>query len=177
MSRGRRHDSELSRALNRELGMIGTQAVLLNQAIAERLHLHPTEVEVLDLLGRDGPLTAGQVAEVTGLTSGAASRLIDRLERAGYVRRAPNPKDRRSVLVMPIVESISRDLAPLYTPLEGALSALYARYDPAQLALIADFLSQVNAVSRAHIARLRAGPLTRPACRRRDRRRTPGWAR
>jgi len=143
--------------------MIGTQAVLLNQAIAERLHLHPTEVEVLDLLGRAGPLTAGQVTEVTGLTSGAASRLIDRLERAGYVRRAPNPKDRRSVLVMPMRELISRDLAPLYAPLESALSALYERYDPEQLALITDFLSRVNAVSRAHIDRLRAGsPTHRP---------------
>lgn len=156
MSRGRQRDGDLSRALNRELGMIGTQAVLLNQAIAERLHLHPTEVEVIDWLGRAGPLTAGQVAEVTGLTSGATTRLIDRLQRAGYVWRAPNPEDRRSVLVIPNDELIRRDLAPLFAPLEGALSALYAHYDPAQLALVVDFLSRVNAVIRAHIARLRA---------------------
>ncbi|HEX6971270.1 MAG TPA: MarR family transcriptional regulator [Limnochordia bacterium] len=158
MSTERPIPAKLARALHRELGTIGTQSVLLNQAIADRLGLYPTEVEVLDLLSRAGSLTAGDVARVTGLTSGAASRLIDRLERAGYARRAPHPQDRRSVLVMPVAESIGRELVPLVAPLEQALSACYGRYDEAQLGLIVEFLSRVNAITREHIARLRSRP-------------------
>lgn len=156
MSRANSRSPGLASSLDRELGTIGTQSVLLSQAVAERLGLHPTEVEVLDLLGRAGPLTAGQVAEVTGLTTGAATRLIDRLERAGYVRRAPNPHDRRSVLVVPIGELLARDVAPLYEPLERALATLYARYSDDQLALILDFVSSANTAIREHIARLRS---------------------
>src|SRR5262249_10199284 len=137
-------------ALDRELGTIGTQAVLLSQAVADRLGLYATDVEVLDLLGRAGPLAAGQLAEVTGLTSGAVTRLIDRLERAGYVRRAPNPPDRRSVLIVPVAERLAHDITPLYAALEQALSGVYASYTEDQLVLVQDFIGRVNAVAREH---------------------------
>jgi DNA-binding MarR family transcriptional regulator len=154
--------ADLRRALDRELGTLGTQAVLLSQAVAERLGLHPTDVEVLDLLNRGGPLTPGRLAELTGLTTGAVTRLIDRLERAGYVRRASNPHDRRSLVVEPVAERLARDLAPLYDSLEKALEELYTSFSEGQLALVRDFTGRVNAAVRAHIARLRprtrAGP-------------------
>jgi len=155
MSRGEATPDAVTAALDRELGTIGTQSVLLSQAVADRLGLHPTDVEVLDLLGRGGPRTAGQLGAVTGLTSGAVTRLIDRLERAGYVRRAPHPRDRRSVLIAPVPERLARDVAPLYSALEQALTGLRADYTGEQLALMGDFLGRVNAAVRDHIARLR----------------------
>ena len=156
MSRGESPRAALHAALDRELGTIGTQSVLLSQAVADQLGLSATDVEVLDLLGRAGPLAAGQLAEVTGLTSGAVTRLIDRLERAGYVQRTPHPQDRRSVLIVPVAERLAHDVAPLYRALEQALARLYAGYTEDQLALIRDFIGRVNAVAREHIARLRS---------------------
>lgn len=156
MSSGGDERARLANVLDRELGTIGTQAVLLSQVVADRLGLHARDVEVLDILSRGGARTAGELAELSGLTTGALTRLIDRLERAGYVRREPNPRDRRSVLVVPIGERLARDMAPLYAPLERDLTELYARYSEEELSLLADFFGRVNAAVREHIARLRA---------------------
>jgi DNA-binding MarR family transcriptional regulator len=76
-----------------------TGLVLNSQISAEAAGLGPTDFYTLSLLGTAGPLTAGQVADRTGLTTGAVTRLIDRLERAGHVRRVPDPVDRRRVHV------------------------------------------------------------------------------
>ena len=76
-----------------------TGLVLTSQISAEAAGLGPTDFYTLNLLGAAGPLTAGQVADRTGLTTGAVTRLIDRLERAGHVRRVPDPIDRRRVHV------------------------------------------------------------------------------
>ena len=59
-------------------------------------------------------MTAGRLAELTGLTTGAITGLVDRLERRGYARREPHPTDRRSVIVQPLIENAERDLAPSY---------------------------------------------------------------
>ncbi|MGI5426717.1 MarR family winged helix-turn-helix transcriptional regulator [Streptomyces sp. CA-179760] len=73
---------------------------LFNQALAERLGLHPTDLQCVSLLGLEpGPHTTGEIAKLTGLTSGSATRLVDRLEKAGLVERRPGVDDRRKVLV------------------------------------------------------------------------------
>ena len=76
-----------------------TGLMLNSQVGADAAGLGPTDVYTLNLLGTVGPLTAGQLADRTGLTTGAVTRLIDRLERAGHVRRLPDPVDRRRVHV------------------------------------------------------------------------------
>ncbi|MGH2460296.1 MAG: MarR family winged helix-turn-helix transcriptional regulator, partial [Chloroflexota bacterium] len=80
--------NETGNLLGRELS---TAVVLFHEAIAERLGMSATEWKCLDVLGRAGPITARELAEQTGLTTGAITGLVDRLERAGYVRRVPNP--------------------------------------------------------------------------------------
>ncbi|MEK8107134.1 MarR family transcriptional regulator [Micromonospora sp. M12] len=87
---------ELSMASRRYLAAY----VLFNQAIADHLGLHPTDVQFLSLLSAaPAPPTVREIADMTGLTTGSATRLVDRLERGGYVRRTPDQKDRRRVLV------------------------------------------------------------------------------
>ena len=76
--------------------------------------MNPTDLESLDILARHGPMTAGRLAEMTGLTTGAITGLVDRLERRGYARREPHPTDRRSVIVQPLIENAERDLGPSY---------------------------------------------------------------
>lgn len=77
-----------------------TRSTLLHQhVIAEAMGLHVTDAECIDFLQEMGPSTAGDLARATRLTTGAITNVIDRLERAGYVKRSADPKDRRKVIV------------------------------------------------------------------------------
>src|SRR5437879_12376213 len=93
-----------------------TQNAFLSNAIAERLDVTSNELEVLGTLVARGPLSAGDLAKRTGLTSGAVTRLIDRLVERGSVRRLADPEDRRRVLVE-ITPAALRACAPFYDPI------------------------------------------------------------
>src|SRR5215203_7474527 len=73
--------------------------VLFHHAVAERLGLGPTDHKCLDLLRERGPMTGSALAAITGLTSGAITGVVARLERAGYVRREPDPSDGRRLIL------------------------------------------------------------------------------
>src|ERR671933_1184232 len=70
-----------------------------DQAVADALGINRTDMRCTDVLEREGPVTAGRLAEATGLTTGAITTVIDRLERGGFARRLRDPDDRRRVLV------------------------------------------------------------------------------
>jgi DNA-binding MarR family transcriptional regulator len=148
--------AELLAALDREMRTISAQSVMLSQAIAERVGMNSSDLEALDLLFLHGPITAGRLAELTSLTTGAITGLVDRLERAGYVRRERDPQDRRRVIVQPLPKP-QREIGPLYASMERAMGELFASYDDEQLALILDFAARANAITREEIATLRAG--------------------
>jgi DNA-binding MarR family transcriptional regulator len=143
-------------ALDRALRETSAQTVLFSQAVADRAGMNPTDLESLDILARHGPMTAGRLAELTGLTTGAITGLVDRLERRGYARRERHPSDRRSVLVRPLTEVAERDLAPPYTAMRQAMEELFARYSEEELAIIADFISRAAAITGEQVARLRS---------------------
>jgi DNA-binding MarR family transcriptional regulator len=144
-------------ALKSELARMGGLSVLFGQAVADHVGIHPTDLESLDILRRNGPMTAGRLAELTGLsTGGAITALIDRLERLGYARRERDTGDRRRVLVRALMERAEREFAPLYAPLEHALDDLSARYDDADLAVILDFVTRTNELMQEQIARVRS---------------------
>lgn len=139
-----------------ETGQVSALSVLLSQAVADHVGLNPTDVEALDILRRGGPLSAGRLAEVTGLsTGGAITKLIDRLERVGYVRREPDPADRRRVLVRALVDRAERELGPLYAGLEEAMRALLAGYSDEEIDVILDFAARTNQITAAQIAQVR----------------------
>src|SRR5690242_9197487 len=146
----------LARALDDAMRVMSGQSVLLSQAVADRVGLNPTDLEALDLLFREGSMTAGRLAERTGLTTGAVTGLVDRLERRGYVRRVADPADRRRVIVAVDSEPALADLAPAYDGLRQAMDELMARYSDAELAAILDFMRRATAIGEAHVARLRA---------------------
>jgi DNA-binding transcriptional ArsR family regulator len=100
-------------------------------------------------------MTAGAIAEHTGLTSGAVTGLIDRLRAAGYVDRAVDPKDRRRILVSLRPDTKLNHVMPkVFGPLGVDMATLTARYEPAELQVIADFLSRTTEVLVAHTARI-----------------------
>ena len=78
---------------------MGAQSVILSEVMAKRFGLHTTDLECLDLIFLRKDPTAGELAKATGLTSGAVTALIDRLQNAGYVERVADPSDRRRVHV------------------------------------------------------------------------------
>jgi DNA-binding transcriptional ArsR family regulator len=113
--------------VGRELGReVSARMVMFHQAIAERLGLNATDHKALDLLGRAGPITAGELAELTGLTTGAITGIIDRLEKAGFVRRENDPKDRRRVIIRPLMEKCNTTSLRSSTPW-GKRRTSYAR--------------------------------------------------
>jgi DNA-binding MarR family transcriptional regulator len=126
------------------------------RAAAGRIKMNVTDLQVIDLLDLSGPATAGQLAEVMGLTTGAITGMIDRLEKAGLVRGERDPEDGRRVIVrLTTSADAMRDLAPIYDSIERGWDQVAAQYDDAQLAFLVDFLKHGNAMSQAEIARLR----------------------
>jgi DNA-binding MarR family transcriptional regulator len=146
---------ELKAELLRVSRRVGSQAALWSQAVAERLGLAGTDVECLDLLLTEGRLTVGRLAELTGLTTGSATRMVDRLEQAGFVRRVADPTDRRRVLVE-AVTGVEARIATMHDSFRRAQTDLMDGYDDNQLALLTAFLGQVTEVMRDETARLRA---------------------
>ena len=101
---------------------------MFHQAVAECVGLNVTDHKCLDVLVRSGPMTAGQLAQLTGLTTGAVTGVLDRLERAGFVRRQSDPSDRRRVIAQPLIEQAERKIAPLFAGLardDGGERALH----------------------------------------------------
>src|SRR5829696_7595989 len=120
---------------------MSTATVLFHAAIAERLGVGATDMKCYSILRLTGPITAGDLADRTGLTTGAITGVIDRLERAKLVRRARDPHDRRRI-VLELVHDAERERAigALYEPLGRAITALVGQYDAAERATMLDFL-------------------------------------
>jgi DNA-binding MarR family transcriptional regulator len=130
--------------------------VLHGQTIARRVGVNSTDLECLDLVLMGGPSTAGQIARHTGLTSGAVTGLIDRLERLGLVERAADPADRRKVLVR-VREDRIGPIAALYSPLEKTMQALLASYSKEELRVLIDFSERSGDLLEARVAELNQG--------------------
>src|SRR6188508_1484869 len=105
------------------------------ERVAQQLGLAPTDVDVVRRLAIEGSMTVGRIGEVTGLTTGATTRLVDRLEQAGFVRRVADPADRRRVVVEPAGDRATA-VAAAFAPAElAARTALELLDDPTLLTL------------------------------------------
>ena len=116
--------------------------VMFHTAVAARQGLNASEEKALDLLERSGPLTAGELARLTGLAPASVTGLITRLEGKGFARRIPNPDDRRSILVEVDLERLYARVAPLFGDWVRSLQELYAGYTDEQLEVILHFLTE-----------------------------------
>ena len=141
----------------RSLRRVNLQGSLFGQTVAIRFGLSESDVETLEALIDMGASTAGRLADLTGLTSGAVTRVIDRLEQSGYVRRVPDPDDRRKVIVEVVPEKVEAIRSTLDRV--GAASAEeIGRYTDAQLALITEFLGRMEQITRDEASNLRDHP-------------------
>ncbi|MCX4451508.1 MarR family transcriptional regulator [Streptomyces sp. NBC_01789] len=130
-------------------------AVMLHgHASAKECDLGATDLYALNILGLTGPMTPGELGARTGLTTGPTTRLIDRLEAAGYVRRAPSPDDRRKVIVEPIGKPAGLD--DVMEPARRRIGELLAGYTPEQLAVLFDYFARASEAYQAAAEQLRS---------------------
>ena len=141
--------------LDRLLRDLSTETVLLHQTIADRLGLNPTDHKCLGLLVDAGrPVTPGELATMTGLTTGAVTGVVDRLEAHGFVRRTRDPEDRRKVGIEVVYDKVKRQVFPVFEPLAKRMSVLAGSYRQRELETIVDFLEKGIEVSREYRVRL-----------------------
>jgi DNA-binding MarR family transcriptional regulator len=141
--------------LNNAFRQLSTATILFHQAIADRLGMNVTDHKCADILLRSGPITAGELAQRTGLTTGAITGVIDRLEQAGFARRARDPSDRRRVIIEPIVKHLERVIGPLFESMARSAQELCERYSTAELAVIHDFTVRACQMAEAETRKLR----------------------
>ena len=164
---------QLLTSLNQALRKVSAQSVLLSDSVARLAGLNSTDLECLDLLLLSGPTTAGALAAHTGLTTGAITAVIDRMERAGFARRHRDPGDRRRVLVEALPRYV-QEIGQLYRPLAQSTEQLHREYDDRQLAVVVDYLTRAFGLAAEHVNWLQTQrPLARRAAAARKSRRAP----
>jgi DNA-binding MarR family transcriptional regulator len=156
MTGGRSGEPDAAAAFRRYVDAV----VLHGQATADALGLHATDLYALGVLTADGRLTCGELAERTGLTTGAATRLVDRMERAGLVRRAPDGADRRRVLVEQVPGALP-ELDAVLDPVRAELAEVFAGFDARELAVLAEYFARAEPAFRRASQQVRGRSATR----------------
>lgn len=133
--------NELVKRVEVAVRRMGAQAVITSRTVAGRFGMHMTDLEVLDLIFLRETVSAGELADATGLTSGSVTALIDRLARAGYVERCDDPSDRRKVLVRIRRDNIE-PIKATYMSMQARMFALWSSYEPRDLEVIIDFITR-----------------------------------
>src|SRR5919206_4154575 len=136
---------QLLDSLEEQSRELSTRTVIFHHLIGERIGLNPTDHKCLDVIIRRRTLmTASQLAEETGLSTGAITGVVDRLEKAGYVRRKRDQSDRRLVFINPLLDRAMVKLSPIFDPIKQASRRLYSKYSDEELAIILDFVINCN---------------------------------
>ncbi len=148
--------TELTQKLDWEIRQLSTATVIVATAIAQKVGMNASDLQCAEFLVRMGPLTAGQLAELSGLTTGAITGVIDRLEKAGWVKRENDPNDRRRVIIRPIPQD-SPATEGLYDPYTEVMSELLASYNDDELNFILDFVKRFSVATNQIASKIRSG--------------------
>jgi len=146
-----RMESEFLLAMRRT----GSTLQLLGQLAAERIGVNATDLNCLNLVALAGPMTAGELARQTGLTTASITGVLDRLEEGGFIRRERDRKDRRRVIVTLNPGPGLREIGPTFGPLVRAWREAAAGYSDEDLRLLLDFQLKLEQIVRDQLARLR----------------------
>src|SRR6185437_9209979 len=146
-----RMEGEFLLALRRN----GSIMQLLGQVSAERIGINATDLNCLNIVAVTGPLTAGELARQTGLTTASITGVLDRLEEGGFVRRERDPKDRRRVNVNLNPGPALAEIGPTFGPLVMAWRGAAASYSDDELRLLVEFQGRFLDIVREQLDRLR----------------------
>jgi DNA-binding MarR family transcriptional regulator len=142
---------ELEHAIRRSSGL----GAIFSQTVADRAGVSSSDLECLDFLNLEGRVTAGKLAEVTGLTTGAITGVVDRLETAGFVRRERDVSDRRKVFIAIVPENVVK-IGKFYQHMQRAMLREWEAYSDAELRLLLRFMAQGYKTMLAAIEELKA---------------------
>ena len=145
--------SDLIAALLTQGREMSARIILFHQTLAARFELNATDHKCLDLARHETDVTPGRLAEITGLTTGAITAAMDRLERAGFVRRERDASDRRKVIVRMLPAAMQK-LAPHFAEFGRAMGAIHEDYSVAELELLHDYQARCIAVLKAQTDKL-----------------------
>jgi DNA-binding MarR family transcriptional regulator len=127
--------------------------VMFHRAAGQILGVNVTDMKCLDMMTLQGSATPSQLAVHTGLSSGATTAMLDRLERAGLIERQPHPNDRRGTILV-LTKQAMRTLPSLFASLGTAMEALVSSYSQIELAVLNDFFTKAGLVWRDERAKL-----------------------
>jgi DNA-binding MarR family transcriptional regulator len=148
---------ETIEAITEKFREMSTETIMFHQAVADVLGLYITDHKCLDLLYRFGAMPAGKLTELTGLTTGAVTGIIDRLEEAGYVKRTDDPKDRRRTIVEPIRnKKLERKIEVVFNPLHERMHKVMSSYSDSELAFLLDATTEFIDQTREESKKLRS---------------------
>ena len=125
-------------AIGESLRELAIQLSLLNHQIGSNLDLRDVDIDCLDLIDREGPLSPSKLARLAGLHPATITGILDRLERGEWIARERDPADRRAVLVRVRRERLP-DILRLYAGMNRSMNQIYAGYNETELKAIADF--------------------------------------
>jgi DNA-binding MarR family transcriptional regulator len=146
---------DLVEELIREFRESGNQDDAFDNLAAQRLGVNETDLHCLNIIENSGGLTAGELAAQAGLTTGAVTGVIDRLERAGFARRIRDPGDRRRVK-LEVTPKFYERAGKIWGPVAADWSAALGRqFNAEELELIIRFLRRTNEITRANLDRMR----------------------
>jgi len=128
-------------------------SLILQHVISQDIGLNVTDAECLDFLQEMGPSTAGALAKAARLTTGAITNVIDRLERAGFVKRSNDPKDRRKVIVS-FVPDKHTNARIHYASLSKAVQKLFSTYNEAELKLLVKHTEALNEIYQQQVIKI-----------------------
>jgi len=146
--------AELIASLKHAGRQSSTATIMFHQVVADRIGLNPTDHKCADLLFMKGPMSAGELSQLTGLTTGAITGVIDRLEEAGFAQREADPNDRRRVVVR-VLPKCHREVGRLFESLAAAMEELCSRYSDRELSAILDFMTRSREVVHEETLKLR----------------------
>lgn len=124
-------------------------SLMLQYAIAEKMNLNPTDAECIDFLMEMGPSTAGDLAKVTRLTTGAITSVIDRLQKAGFVKRESDPNDRRKVIISFIPKKHEK-AKQYYAAMAKDVYELFSIYNESKIKLLRQHSDALTAIFQKH---------------------------
>ena len=147
--------AELLRRLWQFGRQMSTQTVFLHQAIAQTVGLNATDTKCIDSILQcgDAPATAGYLSQQSGLTTGAITHILDRLEKRGYITRERDTEDRRRIFVRVRPESL-RPLAPKYEAIGRAYMTIFDKYSDKELEFICQYLEKTSEISKEELGKL-----------------------
>ena len=147
---------EVMHAIVEKFGEMSTEMIMFHQVVADVLGLHITDHKGLDIIHRFGAMPAGRLAELTGLTTGAVTGIIDRLEEAGYLRRTNDPQDRRRTIVEPTRNrKLERKIEAIFAPLHQRMQKLLSPHSDTELAFLLDATTEFTEQMREGSKKLR----------------------